>query len=447
MHTRTVIGLFLGALTLAWGLDVLALQAPLQGDWPWLLRQQGLYLTGIWSMGLMSLVMILALRPGLLERPLGGMDKVYRLHKWAGILAVGAGLAHWLAKLASGPLKASIGVAGRAPRPESLAWFENARDYAKDMGEWALYLLLAMLVVTLWRRFPYHAWRWLHRAMPVLYVALVLHSAALLPRLHWLGATGALLGPLMAGGMWAAWRALRGGIGRRRQAGGKVVALGRPAVRGQFPGVLELVCELDPEWPGHRPGQFAFLTLDRAEGAHPYTIASAPGPDRRITFQIKELGDYTRDLAARVRPGQRVTVEGPYGCFRPAPRKPGAMQIWVAGGIGVTPFLAWLEAMQADPDAAPRAHLHYCVRDAGADPFVARLRALCSTLPSITLTVYDGRREQVLNAAQLAAPDVAAQAEGVWFCGPAGLAALVRRELRRAGLPSLRVHQEAFEMR
>src|SRR5690606_41184963 len=81
MHTRTVIGLFLGVLALAWGLDVVVLQAPLQGDWPWLLRQQSLYLTGIWSIGLMSLVMILALRPAWLERPLGGMDRVYRLHK------------------------------------------------------------------------------------------------------------------------------------------------------------------------------------------------------------------------------------------------------------------------------------------------------------------------------------------------------------------------------
>lgn len=447
MHTRTVIGLFLGVLALAWGLDVVVLQAPLQGDWPWLLRQQSLYLTGIWSIGLMSLVMILALRPAWLERPLGGMDRVYRLHKWAGILAVAFGLAHWLAKLASGPLKTLIGVAGRAPRPAALPWFENARDFAKDVGEWGLYVLLAMLLITLWRRVPYHAWRWVHRAMPLLYLALVAHAVALLPRQHWLGATGALLAPLMAGGVLAAWRVLRGRVGQRRKVGGKVVALSQPARGGQSAGVLELVCELDTGWPGHRPGQFAFLTLDRAEGAHPYTIASAPGPDRRVTFQIKELGDYTRGLAARVRPGQRVTVEGPYGCFQPAPRQPDAMQIWVAGGIGITPFLSWLQAMQADPDAAPRAHLHYCVRDAAADPFVARLRAMCDALPSITLTVYDGRGGQCLTAAQLVLPDVAAQAEGVWFCGPAGLAALVRRELRRAGLPGLRVHQEAFEMR
>ncbi|KOF54388.1 ferric reductase [Achromobacter sp. DMS1] len=440
MHTRTAIGLFLGALTLAWGWD-LAWQAPLQGGWPWLLRQQGLYLTGIWSIGLMSLAMILALRPRLLERPLGGMDKVYRLHKWAGILAVATGLAHWLIELSKGPLNALAGIAGRPPHPASVTLFDSVRGYAKDLGEWGLYLLLAMLVITLWRRFPYHAWRWVHRAMPLLYLALVSHAAALLPRMHWQGVTGALLGLLMAGGTWGAVSALAGRIGRRRRHAGTVAA-----VRRQDPGVLEVVCELDAGWPGHKPGQFAFLTLDEREGAHPYTIASAPGPDRRIAFQIKALGDYTRGLAARVQAGQRITVEGPYGCFRPAPPESGTTQVWIAGGIGVTPFLSWLESMQADPAGAPRAHLHYCVRDAGADPFVPRLRALCNALPSVALTVHDSHAGQRLDASRLAS-DAAGHAQDIWFCGPPGLARTLRRAWRRAGGAGEGFHQEAFEMR
>ena len=69
----------------------------------------------------MALIMLLALRPAWLERPLGGMDRVYRLHKWAGILAVGAGAAHWLIKLASGPMKSLLGTQGRPARDLTLA--------------------------------------------------------------------------------------------------------------------------------------------------------------------------------------------------------------------------------------------------------------------------------------------------------------------------------------
>ena len=87
MKTRTALGGFLIVLTLAWACDVFVLQAAPAGAWPWVLQRQALYLTGIWSIALMALIMLLALRPVWLERPLGGMDRVYRLHKWAGILA------------------------------------------------------------------------------------------------------------------------------------------------------------------------------------------------------------------------------------------------------------------------------------------------------------------------------------------------------------------------
>ncbi|EFV86931.1 hypothetical protein HMPREF0005_05968, partial [Achromobacter xylosoxidans C54] len=210
MKTRTALGLFLLALTGAWAIDALVLQPAATAAWPWVLRQQALYLTGVWSIGLMSLIMLLALRPAWLEGPLGGMDKIYRLHKWAGILAIGAGAAHWLVKLASTPLKALVGVEGRPVRDAVLAMLADSRGLAKDLGEWTIYALLAMLVITLWRRFPYHAWRIVHRAMPLAYLILVFHTLALAPAYYWTGPTGALLLPLMAGGAWAALLSLAG---------------------------------------------------------------------------------------------------------------------------------------------------------------------------------------------------------------------------------------------
>ncbi len=162
-----------------------------------------------------------------------------------------------------------------------------------------------------------------------------------------------------------------GGIGRARTATGEIVAIEHPA-----PDVTTVRCRLDRGWRGHRPGQFAFVTFDDKEGAHPFTIASADHGDRVISFQIKALGDYTRSLATRLQPGQTVRVEGPYGRFDIARCNPRARQIWIAGGIGVTPFLAWLESLQANPDSAPAADLHYCTRDQATDAFVPRLESL-----------------------------------------------------------------------
>ncbi|EGP47534.1 ferredoxin reductase family protein [Achromobacter insuavis] len=444
MKTRSALGLFLLALTGAWAIDALLLQPASGAAWPWALRQQALYLTGVWSIGLMSLIMLLALRPAWLEGPLGGMDKIYRLHKWAGILAIGAGAAHWLIKLASTPLKALVGIEGRPARDAVLAMLADSRGLAKDLGEWTIYALLAMLVITLWRRFPYHAWRIVHRAMPLAFLVLAFHTLALAPTYYWTGPTGALLLPLMAGGAAAALLSLAGRIGQGRRVAGKVTGLVRR------PGdILEVTCELGPRWPGHAAGQFAFVTFDRREGAHPFTIASAPHAGRHdVTFQIKALGDFTRRLAATLREGAPVTVEGPYGRFeRPADPAAGP-QVWVAGGIGVTPFLAWLEAARDAPGDRPPVWLHYCVRDAGADPFVEVLRQRCEALDNVTLQVHSAAQGQRLEAASLAQGEVAAgRVADVWYCGPAGLAAALRQGLRRLGRGGVHWHQEAFDMR
>ena len=51
--------------------------------------------SGVISIAVMSLAMWLATRPQRVERPLHGLDKMYRLHKWLGITALVGGLAHW----------------------------------------------------------------------------------------------------------------------------------------------------------------------------------------------------------------------------------------------------------------------------------------------------------------------------------------------------------------
>lgn len=51
--------------------------------------------SGALAIGVMSVAMVLAARPVRLEKPLGGLDKMYRLHKWLGITALVVSLAHW----------------------------------------------------------------------------------------------------------------------------------------------------------------------------------------------------------------------------------------------------------------------------------------------------------------------------------------------------------------
>lgn len=434
---KTILTGVLALVALAWGWGLgSTLASP--GVHPlWVARQEAMYLSGLLSIAMMSLTMFLATRPAWLEAPLGGMDRIYRTHKWAGILAVSFAAVHWLAEMSDDVIKAMIGRAGRLPKEKFVGLLEVLRDLSKDMGEWAIYALLAMLAITLWKKFPYRSWRILHRAMPVLYLMLAMHAALLAPKAYWSQPVGALMAGLLVAGVYGAIRSLLNGIGRAREAKGQIIAVEHPA--GD---VTTVRCRLDPGWRGHSPGQFAFVTFDDKEGAHPFTIASADQGDRTISFQIKALGDYTRQLGARLQAGQPVRVEGPYGRFDLARCNRRVRQIWIAGGIGVTPFLAWLESLQAKPDQVPDADLHYCTRDRDTDAFVPRLQKLCATLPGITLHIHGARQGAVLKAESLGEPKGAE----IWFCGPSGLADALRQGIRAMGWRP-RFHQEAFEMR
>lgn len=441
---KTVLATLLAAITLAWGWDFFYINPASSASLPWLIRQQALLLSGLWSIGLMSLVMLLATRPAWMERPLGGMDRVYRLHKWAGILAIVFAAAHWLLDMSSDLLKALIGKAGRPPKGDLTAFAHAMRDISKDMGEWAIYALLIMLAITLWKRFPYRIWRYVHRAMPFLYLALVFHTAVMAPNQYWSEPLGLLMLALMATGVLASIQVFLGHIGRNRRFNATIAIIAHHGT-----GVTEITCQLEQKWPGHKPGQFAFVTFDRTEGAHPFTISSAQRPGRSVVFQIKALGDYTDKLAHRLTIGQTATIEGPYGHFDVNRRNKRARQIWVAAGIGVTPFLSWLASLQQSDSGGntPTADLHYFVRDARTDPFVEKLRELCAPLPGITLNIHSTGEGKPANAGSILAHYMPEHRHEIWYCGPTGLADTLKRYIKKGGWRRVKFHQEAFEMR
>lgn len=433
----------LAAVGLAWAWSWHAGITPTAVDFnAWSLRRELLLVSGIASFVLMSAIMLLATRPAWLEAPLGGMDRVYRLHKWAGILAISLAAGHWMTELSDDLLEVFVDKPPK-PRRDVVALFSPLRHFAEDLGEWSVYLLIAMLAITLWKVVPYRIWRRLHRVLPAIYLLLALHAVVLLPASLWAQPIGWLLAISVTVGAYGSVVSLTGQIGERRRMRGTVVD-----VSDAGGGVLGVRCRVESGWRAPSPGQFAFVTFDAAEGAHPFTIASIDARERTLGFEIKALGDYTARLGRRLQTGTRVGIEGPYGRFDFRRGRRSARQVWVAGGIGVTPFLAWLESLAEDPSSAPRVDFHYCVRNRDTDPFVARIEALCSRLPSIGLRIHSSDRDPALHAGALAAVTGASDTQriDIWFCGPSGFGDSLREGLKSLG-SRLRFHQEAFEMR
>ena len=191
------------------------------------------------------------------------------------------------------------------------------------------------------------------------------------------------------------------------------------------------------------PGQFAIVYLEAKDGwhRHPFTISSAPHEDV-VRVTVKALGDYTSRVSDLIEPGMPAVIGGPHGRFshwRGTDR-----QVWIAGGVGVAPFLSWLRAL--DGQFAQSVDFFYTAD--GEAPFAGEIRAIAGRHESLQAHVIDTSVRGRLTSEQvLAAVDGDLSRLSVFMCGPLGMVRTFETQLRRAGVPSKRIHREYFDWR
>ena len=436
---------FWGVLIMLSGLWLLAdptLSTPFQFQ-AW--RASLINYSGIIAIGVMSVAMILAVRPVFFEPWLGGLDKMYRLHKWLGISGLVFALTHWLLTQAPKWLS-GLGLIERparhgAPAEQTSALFQSLqsqRGLAEGLGEWAFYAAVLLIVLALVKWFPYRHFFRTHRLLAVAYLALVFHSVVLMKFSYWNEIIAPLMAVLMLAGSAAALGILFRKAGKSRQAVGLVSAL----TYHQQIEVLEVAIELKSRWSGHKAGQFAFIRFNEKDEAHPFTITSSWKDDGRLFFIIKNLGDYTRTLHDTLNIGTPVKLEGPYGEFTFSSNKP--RQIWVGGGIGITPFVARMKHLAKHPDGKIIDLFHSTtVFDEKAIELLKR----DAKDAKIQLHVLVDARDGLLNAERIAQAVPKWKTSDVWFCGPGRFGDALRRDFTALGLDADDFHQELFDMR
>ena len=96
------------------------------------------------------------------------------------------------------------------------------------------------------------------------------------------------------------------------------------------------------------PGQFQFVTLLRGRGLpeeeHHFTISSSPTEEGFHTSTIKASGDFTATIG-ETRPGDLAVIEAPFGRFSSVFYQGTKEYVYIAGGIGITPFMSNLRYM------------------------------------------------------------------------------------------------------
>ena len=376
---------------------------------------------GATALIVMAIGLLLSTRFALLEHVFGPLDKIYVLHKWLGLSAVAM---IWLHETIDAEVR-------------GLGAETTLSDLAESFGEQSLNGLLVLCAISVATFIPYHWWKLSHRLIGLFFALGALHFIFILKPMALADPVSLyLLGFSLLGLLSYLYTQLPD-TWLRLPHRHKVVDV---ASTGDIT-VVRLAPENSAIKP--KPGQFAFIKFDLpgAGEIHPFTISTAASSDGIIQFSIKKLGRGTTDISAALTPGTAAWVSGPFGRFSRPTKRP---QIWVAGGVGITPFVSMLQTLPA----AAKVHLFYCVRDESQAVHLAEFQQKADADNGFQLTIVRSRIEGRLTAraiAQKVAFDVH-KAE-VFFCGPVALRETLRSGLAQLGVARRRFHYEAFEIR
>lgn len=195
-----------------------------------------------------------------------------------------------------------------------------------------------------------------------------------------------------------------------------------------------------------RAGQFLFVRFssDRTlDESHPFTISSPPRADlARVT--VKASGDFTRALFATLQPGMDAIIEGPYGMFDY--KTGGQKQIWIAGGIGLTPFLSFIRDM--DGNLAHDVDFYYNVRHPEEALFVDEIESAAQKNPRLKPHIRYSSKDGSLTIEHILA-NAGGDVKGhhVYLCGPLPMTQAFESKFLALGVPREHIHYEEFNFR
>ncbi len=369
-----------------------------------------------WVVTVFAFNFLMATRARWVERIFGGLDKMYLIHRRSGVIAVTLLIAHFITV------------------PRDLTEF----TLGKPLGFYAFVLILIGVVLSaapvFKKKLPYHKWINIHRLMGIFYVMGVVHGLMVNSLIRELPITRIYVFGMSAVGI-VAW-VYRAFLFRIVNPTMEYVVTGNVA-KGN--GITEIELQSQGSGMKYHAGQFAFFKfpdLNKKE-QHPFTISSHPDAET-IRVTVKDLGDYTNKMADSISVGDKALVEGPYGQFS-SEFITEESQVWVAGGIGITPFLALLHEL-----GDKQVHLFWCVSNQTEAVYTHEIQEYADRHKNFTYTVWSSSERGFISAQDIYKPQTKS---AYMLCGPAALKTSIRKGLIKLGVSKGLIYEEEFAFR
>ncbi|WP_303976960.1 ferric reductase-like transmembrane domain-containing protein [Streptococcus danieliae] len=383
--------------------------------WAW--SQAGLvnFIIPAFALTALSLSFLLTTRASWLEQLFNGLEHVYQYHKMLASFSLVLIFLH------------RIGMVGLlAP-----LWGQHL---AAQMGDISLGLFLTLILVAfLGTKLPYETWRWIHRLVFPAYLFGLLHTYMIMggTLFSWTP-LGVVTGLFALVGIGSALYTMVYYPTFGFSHFGKVTKIEK-----LNHDTIELTLQLQKDFP-FEAGQFAFLQV-REDGfekkAHPFSISGGQG--KTIQFTIKNSGDHTANLYHNLKVGHKVGLDRAYGHM--LLNQGAERQVWIAGGIGLTPFLAGLRQAQ-QPQA--EIDLYYAYTGEENAVHLELLQTEAAQKPNFNLHLINSQVDGYLNFQEENLPE----AGTVFMCGPQPMMTALSKQIHKIN-PKLDLVYEGFKFR
>ena len=376
---------------------------------------------------LMACSLVLAARPKWAEPFFGGLDKMYATHRRTSTAALLLIFVHVLTV------------------PISANWvLGNYLAVAAFTG------IVSVAMISLAPRIPffnrvtggtYEGWKYLKKTVGIFFVIAYIHALTIGHPLEAFVAINWVQVFVIIGAFAYLYAEVFGTL-FKKQSAYTVEAVNRPNNS-----TTEVV--LRPKkapLQKHRAGQFLFVRFPGKQDlneSHPFTISSAPREDvLRVT--VKASGDFTRALFRQLQPGMDAVVEGAHGMFDY--KTGGQKQIWIAGGIGLTPFLSFLRGM--DGDLEQDVDFYYTVRHREEALFLEEIQSLAAREARLKVHIRFSATDGSLSIEDII-KNAGGDARGhhVYMCGPLAMVQAFEQKFLGLGVPAKNIHYEEFNFR
>jgi predicted ferric reductase len=384
-------------------------------------------LSGLVGMTLFALTFILTTRLRWVEKSFGGLDKVYRTHHIMGAIAFILLLFHPLLlvlKFIPDNIK------------QAAIYLSPSNSWAVNFGIVALLSMTLLIILTLYINLKYQNWKLSHKLMGIVYFLAILHI--------FLVTTDISIYPLLK-----YYMGIISLIGLFSHIYGSYIRLATKKLVYIVDSVQVkdkvTIIELKPQDKKleFKPGQFAFIrVLDNNIGkeSHPFTIASSPLNDK-IRFAIKSLGDYTSRIR-EIKPGTSIEIEGPFGEFTPVDCRENL--VFIAGGIGITPFLSIIEFLRKSPPRQ-KITMFYCTNDLKEAIFLNELEKASKDIKNFKVSFWCANEKGHINS------DIIEKIAGLdnvfYICGPPSMMKSLKKQLVNKGISKSNIRMEDFGLR